>query len=87
MTLVSLNTVCILGFLFCLKQGQGFKPSVAWGCSAVPLDTFLSLAIFLKNKNKNSLFKYIYAHKNDTRYIFEKVDREVIPIKGPLTEL
>ena len=24
----------------------------------------------------NTLFKYIYAHKRDTRYIFEKVDRE-----------
>ena len=30
---------------------------------------------------------YSYAHKHDTRYIFEKVDRELIPIKGPLTEL
>ena len=39
------------------------------------------------NNNNNTLFKYIYAHKHDTRYIFEKVDREVIPIKGPLTEL
>ena len=24
----------------------------------------------------NTLFKYIYAHKRDTRYIFETVDRE-----------
>ena len=35
----------------------------------------------------NTLFKYIYARKQDTRYVFEKADREVIPIKGPLTEL
>ena len=35
----------------------------------------------------NTLFKYIYAHKQDTRYVFEKADHEVIPIKGPLTEL
>ena len=39
------------------------------------------------NNNNNTLFKYTYAHKPDTLYIFEKVDREVIPIKGPLTEL
>ena len=39
------------------------------------------------NNNNNTLFKYIYVHKHDTRYIFEKVDREVIPIKGPLTKL
>ena len=37
--------------------------------------------------NNNTLFKYIYAHKQDTRYVFEKADHEVIPIKGPLTEL
>ena len=37
--------------------------------------------------NNNTLFKYIYAHKHDTWYTFEKEDREVIPIKGPLTEL
>ena len=37
--------------------------------------------------NNNTLFKYINAHKQDTRYIFEKEDHEVIPIKGPLTEL
>ena len=24
----------------------------------------------------NTLFKYLYAHKRDTRYILEKVDRE-----------
>ena len=35
----------------------------------------------------NTLFKYIYAHKQDTRCVFEKADCEVIPIKGPLTEL
>ena len=35
------------------------------------------------NNNNNTLFKYIYVHKHDTRYIFEKEDREVIPIKGP----
>ena len=34
----------------------------------------------------NTLFKYI-IHKHNTRYVFEKEDREVIPIKGPLTEL
>ena len=34
----------------------------------------------------NTLFKYI-IHKHNTRYIFEKEDREVIPIKDPLTEL
>ena len=39
------------------------------------------------NNNNNTLFKYIYAHRHDTRCIFEKVDREVIPIKDPLTEL
>ena len=39
------------------------------------------------NNNNNTLFKHIYAHKHDTRYIFEKLDRELIPIKGPLTEL
>ena len=39
------------------------------------------------NNNNNTLFKYTYAHNPDTLYIFEKVDREVIPIKGPLTEL
>ena len=39
------------------------------------------------NNNNNTLFKYTYAHKPDTLYIFKKVDREVIPIKGPLTEL
>ena len=39
------------------------------------------------NNNNNTLFKYTYAHKPHTLYIFEKVDREVIPIKGPLTEL
>ena len=39
------------------------------------------------DNNNNTLFKYIYAHKHDTQYKFEKVDREVIPIKGPLTEL
>ena len=35
----------------------------------------------------NALFKYIYAHKQDTRCVFEKADHEVIPIKGPLTKL
>ena len=39
------------------------------------------------NNNNNTLFKYTYAHKPDTLYIFKKVDREVISIKGPLTEL
>ena len=39
------------------------------------------------NNNNNTLFKYTHAHKPDTLYIFEKVAREVIPIKGPLTEL
>ena len=37
--------------------------------------------------NNNTLFKNIYAYKHDIRYIDEKVDLEVIPIKGPLTEL
>ena len=43
-------------------------------------------AVFIE-VNNNTLFKYIYAHKQDTRYVFEKADHEVIPIKGPLTEL
>ena len=31
---------------------------------------------------------YMYTrYTMNTRHIFEKVDREVIPIKGPLTEL
>ena len=38
------------------------------------------------NNNNNTLFKYI-IHKHNTRYVFEKEDREVIPIEGPLTEL
>ena len=46
-----------------------------------------SLLVNNNNNNNNTLFKYTYAHKPDTLYIFEKVDREVIPIKGPLTEL
>ena len=29
----------------------------------------------------------MYAYKHYTRYIFEKVERDIIPIKGPLTEL
>ena len=37
--------------------------------------------------NNNTLFKYIYTYKHDTWYISGKVDHEVIPIKGPLTEL
>ena len=41
----------------------------------------------LLNNNNNTLFKYVNAHKQDTRYVFEKADHEVIPIKGPLTEL
>ena len=39
------------------------------------------------NNNNNTLFKYIYAHKQDTQCVFEKADHEVIPIKGPLTKL
>ena len=42
-----------------------------------------SLLVNNNNNNNNTLFKYIYAHKPDTLYIFEKLDREVIPIKGP----
>ena len=41
----------------------------------------------IKRRYNDTLFKYIYAHKHDMRYICEKVDREVIPIKGPQTEL
>ena len=37
--------------------------------------------------HNNILFNYIYAYKHDTRYIFKKVDREVVLIRGPLTEL
>ena len=37
--------------------------------------------------NNNTLFKYIYANKHDIRYMYQKVDREVIHTKGPLTEL
>ena len=37
--------------------------------------------------NNNTLFKNIYAYKHDIWYIVEKVDLEVIPLKGPLTEL
>ena len=33
------------------------------------------------------LYSNTYMHINMIRYIFEKVDRELIPIKGPLTEL
>ena len=44
-------------------------------------------SLLANNNNNNTLFKYTYAHNPDTLYIFEKVDREVIPIKGPLTEL
>ena len=35
----------------------------------------------LCSENNNSLFKYIYAYKHDTWYIFEKVDREGYPYK------
>ena len=62
---------------------------------------FLKTAFLLANHNReiffifflgfflinSALLKYIFAHKHDTRYIFEKVDCEVIPIKVPVTEL
>ena len=48
-------------------------------CHAKPHSTY-------QNNNNNTLFKYI-INKHNTRYVFEKEDREVIPIKGPLTEL
>ena len=48
----------------------------------------LEITLLSKNiNNNNTLFKHIYAHKQDTRYVFEKADHEVIPIKGPLTKL
>ena len=37
--------------------------------------------------NNNILFQNIYAYKHDASYIVKKVDLEVIPIKGPLSEL
>ena len=37
------------------------------------------------NNNNNTLFKYIYTYKHDT--CLERWTMEVIPIKGPLTEL
>ena len=44
----------------------------------------LCLKGFGKHDDSNTLFHYIYAHKHDTGYIFEKVDRQVIPIKDSL---
>lgn len=35
----------------------------------------------------NILFNYISAQTYDTRNRFEKVNREAIPMKGPLTKL
>ena len=48
---------------------------------------FCGLQVKVYCNNNNTLFKYLYAHKHDIRYTIEKMDREVIPIKGPLTEL
>ena len=42
---VVLNSVCILGFFFCLKQGQGFKPSAA---NLIP-KYWLKICMGLKN--------------------------------------
>ena len=41
-----------------------------------------SLSLIIRDSNT-----HMHINKHDTWYIFDKVDREVIPIKDPLTEL
>ena len=72
--------------VFCTKN-RNIALGVCGSYRSDGLTVDICLKGFGKHDDNNTLFKYIYAHKHDTGYIFEKVDRQVIPIKGSLTEL